>query len=290
MVPGPVSTRQPEPERPRVEPEQGLRELLAAQYRALSTLDAEAFAEPWAEDAFVLGPLSEDVHTGRAAALPAVRRQFQDASGDSLRVESLGLRVRVVAGARCAWAFDQLRVVDGQHSSRMHVTAIAEETDDGYRVVAQSWTYPLPNIVAWARAGQGGLPVPSPIAEHVDQAARPVREAVRRWAERRDFGTFSGRQDTLLVGTSTEDVFEGDEAIREELQGLIDDPDVTLSVGPGVLARAACGGRMAYVAFNQTFLVGHTRMPIPTRALAFYEREADGFRPVLLFTALADVP
>jgi hypothetical protein len=56
----------------------------------------------------------------------------------------------------------------------------------------------------------------------------------------------------------------------------------------GVHARVACGGRLAFVAFNQTFVLGQAELALPARALAFYEEEGGGYRPVLLFNAFGE--
>jgi ketosteroid isomerase-like protein len=215
-------------------------ESLVVQHHAgLQSGDFEAWGRTLAPDVVMIAADPDASVAGRDSALVEVRRHFDPALRQGLRLalRSTDLRIGLAPSRAAAWVSDVIAYgvdLGGQHAeSVLRFTGVAERRDTAWVFRALHFSRPVTPEAAEAQTARGSHE-PNDPGSWVAPDAEPIAERVRS-ADRDGWPTLvAERADAFVLGPAAEDRALGAAAARELLARL--DPG-------GSTARSVRAGR-----------------------------------------------
>jgi len=264
-------------------PEAAARALLAAQYKAVEAGDLTTWAEAFAQDALLFGTDAGEVHLGKQEILRSVSQGAEERMRPDVKrtyTSGGGFRVGVAPDGQSAWVADDIvyTVTSSSGTARytFRMTGLMAREADGWRLLAASYSVPVPDAEAFERTWSAPAPLPDavgPGAEPLAELARAIEARPMHFA-----GAFSARPDVLLWGTAPGEEVEGGAAARRFTREGDDSGPLRLAVTGGVAAGLAPAGNAGWLAYQGT--LGLPAGTIPVRVLAVFLKEGEGWRKV----------
>ena len=263
--------------------EVGPRVLLAEQRDAVRRRDADGFVRSWAEDGFFLGPTAQSALEGRAAIRARLAALLGALPPVSVQVAEHGFGL--TGDGRGAWAFQELTLAPREGASVTYrVSTALTRGREGWRIVAQAWTLPVPNEAALAAAER--FPAPRALEESGAGACAEVVSDLRSW---RECGEPMGEAwvGSLSVGTAREEVAPTDEAMLARWREGLESGALRIRALAGGI-RCRDHGSVVVSAFNETLELGPEggRTALPVRVFVVHVESEGVVLPVHWHVAL----
>jgi ketosteroid isomerase-like protein len=264
--------------------------LVHEQYAALERGDADSWAAPLSEDAFVFGYEPKEMLHGRDQARAELARQLaEDAkTGKRRAYRSLGLAIGLSPDGQVGWASDEIDFAQAQgaseHRSRLRMTALLGRRSGRWQIEAAHYSLGLPDTDALFLAMQGDLPFPVEVTGKIARNADTIVQIFRDQLGDPLQGLTELSDELLFVGSAPDLRFEGaayKAYIRPVLEQLGEHrPDATL-LEP-VSARLVSGESAGFIAANVvfTYKMAMREVSLPMRVLAVFVRGPGGWKVV----------
>jgi len=238
---------------------QGVADVMDAQAAAIAVPDIQKYTDLLSNDVFWIGTAADEVLTHR----PGVGKHLNEVFGPMIDAKAKfevaqGLRhVGISDDNRGAWVAEQVELTISIGDSTVmqmpyRITSVLAEKGGVWRIIAQKWSFALPNEQAYALAAEERLPTPKPITQFVSGNASPVAETFE--ATVRDaaswIASFSDSPSAFSFGSAPEEVLEGGKQVKEAYGRIAADRKMTITPQGGFHVSASPGGGIAFVGAN----------------------------------------
>jgi SnoaL-like domain len=268
---------------------EGFKAMVRTQYDAIIQADPTKFASVYSPDAFVLGPVSDEVVGGRGAVEKVVKGLMLEpgSSKEATTVDSEdvaeGFKIGMSPDAACAWTYDQIAVTTPAGFGYFRIATLAEHKRAGWQVVAQSWSCPISEADEAFSSNQFIKPLP--MIDSVGPGAESLGRSVSNYVELARWDAWNGRTDTFFVGPGLNHaIVVGDQNSNTSARSSLERWRIKRGTG-GTFARLVCGGAAGFASYNVTYVdKDNDHTPYPMRSIEFYSRDGGTYRRVLVQT------
>jgi ketosteroid isomerase-like protein len=232
----------------------------------------------------VFGPRKGDGMITRSEALVALGKLIDPKAKSRAQVRSASLAVMASQGGHSAWAFDVLDVEGKQ------VVGLAVLTNDDDLWALSAATLARTPTMREIRAELKKVAVVPPgamsKAQVDDRAEGAVEKFKRGLLEQSVWGDdLSNSTEALLVGPTAGDVTKGKKEIKRVWKKRMD-AETRAAISGEISAATTPDGQLAWVTAPIT-RVEKDEEPLPLRAFAVYEKNAEGWKMIALHESLA---
>ena len=267
----------------------GFEKMLRIQYDAIREASADKFSSVYAPEAFVLGPIADEVVTGQDGVKKVVAGLLLEpgSSKEATTVDSEdvaeGFRVGLSSDNACAWTYDQIAVTTPAGFGYFRIATLASKESGKWQVVAQSWSCPVSEADEAFASGQFIKPLPMP--GEIGPGAQALAQSVTDYVEHARWDDWNGRTDTFFVGPGLNHaIVVGDQKSNASAHSSLKRWTIKPGTG-GTFAKLVCGGNAGFATYNVTFVDKENDHAVyPMRAIEFYSKDADRYRRVLIET------